>query len=112
MDIEAFVVRYLNDSLDYVAATNVPNPRPEKLITVERTGGPESLGIDRPTLAIQCWAPSRAESAALAYEVRDCLEGLELCDEIGSCSINSLYNFPSEKDEPRYQIVIDVVNYS
>lgn len=111
MDIEASVVKFLGERIDCHVSTEVPNPRPEKLITIERTGGSSYLGLDRPTLAVQCWAKTRSQAASLAYEVRDLLDDLDELESVSSVSINSLYNFPTDKNEQRYQIVVNVVCY-
>lgn len=111
MDIEATVIRYLSTKVGYLVASDVPNPRPDYMVTVERTGGPCEYGIDRPTMAIQCWAPTRAEAASLVYEVSDALEGITEIEEVVQLSINSTYNWPTEKNEQRYQMVVDLVCY-
>lgn len=111
MDVEALVVSYLSQAMDCLVCTDVPNPRPTKVVTVERTGGTSWAGVDRPSLAIQCWAETRVDSASLAYAVREALSDIDALNEIGGISVDSLYNFPSEKGEPRYQLVANLVSY-
>lgn len=75
-DAEAQTVAYLVAQLaarSVVAsvATNVPNPRPSRLVQVYRTGGPRSsLVVDAAQLTIDCWAPAEADASDLARLVR------------------------------------------
>lgn len=112
MNIEKVIIAYLAPLIpDVRVSGDVPNPRPEKLVTVERTGG-EAANIvcDYPRLAIQCWASSRAKAAELAYKVDDLL--LDIDDpSIPDISRSGLYNFPDEAGNPRYQITYDIIAY-
>lgn len=70
MDIEATVAQYLGGLIeDAEASVVVPEPRPERLVTVQRTGGGISNQLDHPSLAVQSWAPTLMEASALAREV-------------------------------------------
>lgn len=111
MDIEAVVIKHLSGKLPYLVASDVPNPRPDYLVTVERTGGAVKPGIEYPTMAVQCWAPTRAEASTLSQTVESALETLDETNEISQVSINSVYNWPTEKNEQRYQIIINLVSY-
>lgn len=112
--IEQMLIDWLN-SRDYgvTAYADVPNPRPESFITVERTGGEDTQGfLDNPDVAVQFWAKSRYEAAALAAEVdSDIRRNLVDGSVITKCSRNSLTNFPSAENEPRYQAVYNITMY-
>lgn len=112
VNVEQILIDYLIPLLPGVTiAADVPNPRPEKLVTIERTGGgADSIVLDRPALMVQCWAKSRVEASNLAYEVDALILDIDHAD---ICKIDrtGLYNFPDEKGNPRYQITYSAVAY-
>lgn len=115
MDAEAFLVAWFNRNASVAAYGEVPaeGDKPTMgFITVERTGGfPSRDGIDRPMVAVQCWAQTRAKAAALAAEVA--LYADEICEDtrVAECSVSSLYLHPTAKKEPRYQVVFNLSLY-
>lgn len=110
IDIEAKLIEWLNKRLDVAAYADVPASRPEQFITVERTGGGrDNVIIDRPTVAIQCWSTSRASAADLAYVVDDALPEFTQEPGINKARRTTIYNFPDEKGNPRYQLVCELV---
>lgn len=114
MDAEGFLIAWLNANASAPAYGRVPaeEDKPEAFLTVERTGGPRGRdGIDRPMLAVQCWAASDGAAAALASEVALLAEAFEGEDRVASCSVNSLHRHPTDKKEPRYQVVMDAEIY-
>lgn len=111
-NIEKILIDYLKPLLpDTIVASDVPNPRPERLVTVERTGGgADSIVLDRPQVMIQCWAPTRVDAYHLAADVDSFLldiDSLELCSIVRT----GLYNFPDEKGNPRYRITYQIIAY-
>ena len=109
MKVEAALVAYLSDALRCPVKADVPNPRPDKLVTVERTGGgSDGKAIDRPTVAVQCWAGTRSEALALSQEAERAMDALPSQNWCYRSSKNSDYYFPGEGDEPRYQLVYDL----
>lgn len=110
-DVEAIVVEYLSENLTCSVSSEVPNPRPDYLVTVERTGGPMALGIDRPTIALQAWAPTRFEAQKLGNRVCATISDIDELACVSQVTINSFYNFPTEHDEQRYQLIVDLVMY-
>ena len=109
MNIETALIEYLKEC-GFDAYANVPVERPEEFVTVERTGGShDAVAIDRPVVAIQCWASSRLDASILSYNVNS---AMLRCDAEGvmKVSCNSLYNFPDgESGMSRYQAVYDIV---
>ena len=109
---EAALVSWLGTETGIPCYGDVPGDRPDKFLTVERTGGSEGPGIRRPSIAVQVWGPSKYEASALADEVAELLwsRAVEI-PQIRSCTINSgPYSFPDpESYQPRYQIYIDLV---
>lgn len=110
IDVELAFIEFVKARIGIEAYADVPNPRPSEFVTVERTGGArDSVVIDNPVLAIQCWAKTRYEASALAREVDGVLP--DFAYEPGICKVDraSLYNFPDEEGgDGRYQIVAEI----
>lgn len=82
MHIETRVTRYLGTAIpDTPATAIVPSPRPERLITVERTGGGIENQLDHPTVAVQSWAPTFEEAEALATQVDAAMRDMPFGDD-------------------------------
>ena len=112
VNIEKEIIEFLNNQ-GFECFADVPNPRPSNdFLTVERTGGQDiNVALDNPTIAVQCWSNSRYNASQLALDVAEIMELLRGSNEkITRCRQTSLYNFPYE-NQPRYQIMFDVVNY-
>lgn len=108
MNVEAEIVAHLN-SKGFKAYADVPKPRPQEFVTVERTGGTSDV-LDRPTVAVQAWSTSRHKASELMLAVDDCMMGIVERPSITRCKRNSLYNYP-DAEQPRYQAVYDLVTY-
>ena len=110
--IEPTVIEYLFDALGVPVSGGVPADPPATFVTVEKTGGRRVNRISASTLAIQSWAPSIAEAAALNDRVKAAMEGIVQLDSICSCELNTDYNYTdSTRNRCRYQGVFDVVHY-
>ena len=107
MDIEAKLINWININMDYPAYSEVPAKRPKRFFTVERVGGSRSQFVDSATIAVQCWADTRAGACELAYCFDDRIDLLQYEDFIYKVSRNSLANF-SAPDSERYQVLIDI----
>jgi hypothetical protein len=90
---------------------DVPARRPERFVTVERTGGSIDAVFDRPTWAVQVWSTSRAQASedalVLAARLADAdsgfLAGAEVCD----VDVESIYDFPDpDSGQNRYQMTV------
>lgn len=92
------------------ASLSVHNPRPDRFITVERTGGAVGRFQDHPTVAVQTWAQSRTEASQLSGQVADVLRSFRFQPHIFNVNIQSNYNNPDpDSGQARYQIVADLV---
>jgi hypothetical protein len=118
MNVESEVINFLNndeylESINVKAYADIPNSRPKEFISLERVSGDNySIILDRPTLAVQVWADTRAKASNLAYKVNDILQSLINLQGIQKVKTNSIYNFPDETGKTaRYQIVLDLVTY-
>lgn len=110
--IEAALVSWLPGVLGVPCYAEVPGERPEEFCTVERTGGSAGIGVDRPSVALQLWAPTKLRAQELALAARDAAlyRAVEI-PQVRSCSVNSgPYSFPDpDSRSPRYQLYLDLV---
>lgn len=110
MNAEAWLVSHLSERLGVPAYAEVPGDRPERFVTVERTGGSSEPFRDLPTVAVQCWAQTRYEASEMARRSRDAC--LDYMDEPGvsRVEVTSMYDFPDpDSRQPRYQLVVELV---
>lgn len=113
MNIETLLVQWLSrqSELENISvSTDTPAEHPERFITVERTGGNATVHglIDHPTVAIQCWAPTRTQAGDLASLLASVLARAPEVPQVKQCSINSMANFPLDGSHPRYQLTVDL----
>lgn len=113
LDIERAVIDYLGSNLASGVYAEVPNPRPLRFVTVERTGGAtaEHGALDRPMVAVQSWDQTRFGASTLSQTV-DLLMA-QMPDEVENvfdCDCDGIYNFPDpDSGQPRYQAIYDLV---
>lgn len=113
MDIESCLIAWINEqSLGIEAFPSKPGDGTKRCVTVERTGGDDDGIIDHPTVAVQCWGDTMSDAKNIAYALkRTMLDGFADGRSVISCSCNSCGRFPSDKGEPRYQVVFDIDAY-
>ena len=111
MDIEQTLIAWLSEKLQIPVSGDVPEDRPKKFLTVERTGGGDkNVAFEAPQIAIQCWAQTRYEAAKFADEVSDIMPDFSFEPHIHSVYKNSHYNFPDPDSRMgRYQILYQLV---
>ncbi|MDD7465488.1 MAG: hypothetical protein PUK59_04555 [Actinomycetaceae bacterium] len=113
--IEARLVAFYSQLEDGVTAfTSVPEKRPARFITIERTGGATDRFIDSPQIAVQAWAGTRAQAQNLAYTARLAAQELRLEPWCAFVNLGGLYDFPDpESKHARYQFTLEigVMNY-
>ena len=110
MDVESYIVQWLKkQGLGIGISSNVPDPRPEEFVTVERFGGNRvSVGVERPLISIRCWSKSRTKAAALANRIESLMPEIMQEGFVTSVKMNSLANNPDETvkpPNPRYEIL-------
>lgn len=113
MTPEEFFVGYLNEHMDGVEAFgNEPDPAPPFFLTVEQVGGGGENQIDRADIAVQSWAPSRAEAGQLNARVIEAMRASIEDPRISRCHLDTTYHFTdTTKKRPRYQAVFEVVHF-
>lgn len=73
-NVEAELIKWLPGQVGVPAYAQVPDPRDEMFLTVERTGGVMTTpGIDNPVVAVTCWAGSAYDASELVLKVRDAM---------------------------------------
>lgn len=97
------LVGWLSRGVDVPVSSQVPNPRPERFVTVQRTGGPtRDLIIDDAQIDVFCWAESEAEAAKLAKSVELAMPGFAAEADVFKVKCQSKGWFPSSDGVPRY----------
>lgn len=110
-NVEEVVIAWLPTVSDYAVSGDMPNPRPEKFILVDRTGGPrESMVLDKAEILIEVYnKDSRADASNMAQQIADVIRQLEDNSEITRARVNSLVNLNDIIGSYyRYQIYCDV----
>ena len=109
MKVESKVIAYLGGLLDCEVAADVPNPRPDRLVTVGRDGGgSDSIVIDRPRVSVEAWGETRATALELCQEVEALMDALPHTDWCYRAQKSGDSYFPGEGQEPRYLLVYDL----
>ena len=115
MDSTALLRAALEASLYPVKAfVQVPASRPEKFVTVERTGGKRDAFSDSPTFAVQAWAPTKAEAAALAEAAAMAIDSWPKTEpSVADATVESLYDFadPDSRSQ-RFQLTAHVIIFN
>lgn len=108
--IEKIVLDYLNNTLTVPAYMEMPEEdRPERFVLLEKTGGSGENFIYSATLAIQSYAESLYEAAALNEEVKTAMSNIIVLNSVSSAKLNTEYNFTDTiKKKYRYQAVYDL----
>lgn len=107
--IEEAVRNWLVD-MGYAAYVRVPKDRPQRFVTVERTGGGVENMVDYPLVAVQTWAQTQAEAEEDASAIRMVALVGNLPEGVHSMRVNSgPYKFYDEESmQPRYQVLFNV----
>lgn len=114
MTVESLAINYLNNNLPngVRASGSIPHPMPDAFVTVEQTGGSKMDHIKGATLAIQSWAATRAEAAALNETVKAIMDRMAELPQVSRCALETDYNYTDlDTNHPRYQAVYDIIFY-
>lgn len=104
----ALLIAYLKRKFPGVQVSNrVPESRPSKFVTVERTGGQRTHLWDSPMFAVQAWAGTEAEASALADEVAVAILDWQRESIVAYSDVRSVYAFPDpDARVPRFQLTV------
>ena len=110
--IEKIILDYLTDKLTEPVYMEEPEAKPATFVLIEKTGGGKTNHISSATIAVQSYAPSMYEAAALNERVKAAMENAITLDEIVKVTLNSDYNYTNTASKRyRYQAVFDVIFY-
>lgn len=112
--IEKIVLDYLSECLPGVPVyMEVPEDRPAVFVVIEKTGSSWINHINSATLAVQSYAATLYDAAALNERIKTAmLYGAVTLDSISRVSLNSDYNYTDTASKHyRYQAVFDVTFY-
>lgn len=104
--IETTLLEYFSSKLDVDVYMEKPDVKPSSYVLLEKTGSTEVNHIPTATIAIQSYAPTMAEAAALNQLVKAAAKQSIELPEISAVRLNSDYNFTdTSTKEYRYQAV-------
>lgn len=114
--IELTVLNYLKTKLTIPVA--MEKLTDSEFVLIEKTGSGENNHIKNATFAIQSYSDSLYKAALVNENVKkamlgdDTNAGIVAVNDIGSCSLNSDYNYTDTTTKQyRYQAVFDIVHY-
>lgn len=104
------IVRWADGRVPGVPAFGViPPNRPERFITIERTGGSRGRLMETPVFAVQVWAGSILDADSLAATLCGECQKLRRQAWVASLTVGSPYNFPDpDSGQARYQFTLEV----
>lgn len=110
--IETILLDYLDANASVPCYMERPERPPESYVLIEKTGSSRSNHINRATIALQSYAPTLYQAAALNEEVKTLMdESIEL-GSVCRAQLNSDYNFTDTASKGyRYQAVYDITHY-
>lgn len=112
MIIEEVVRNYLDNTLDVPATMERKEDGAGRYVMIERVGGKETNHIRTATIAIQSYAPTMYEAAALNEAVKNAMKGVLTLASVTAVDLNTDYNFTDEsRGEYRYQAVFLISHY-
>lgn len=111
--IEKVLLDYLNGALEVpVYMEESKEEKPGSYVLIEKTGSRKRNRISQATFALQSYAGSLYDAAALNEEVKAAMEDAVMLSEISRAALVSDYNFTDkEKKRYRYQAVYDITHY-
>lgn len=115
MDSTVLLRDWLGSYLQQVqVVTQVPAIWTGKLVTIERTGGKIDVFSDWPTFAVQAWAPTKAEAAALAKQAAAAIDSWpQVAPEVADARVESMYDFadPDSRSQ-RFQLTVHAILFN
>lgn len=112
---EALLVSALSPLVGVPVSAEVPNPRPETFVRVERVGGTRrDVVTDLPMVVVECWAPTKEDAASLARATHAHVHALAQTEVDGSwiravADVGGPQSFPDPTSRsPRYQFTVQM----
>lgn len=109
--IERIVIEYLK-SKGFAVFLEMPTSLPDEFIVIQKTGSTLENQISRATIAVQSYSTTLVDTIELNEDVKAAMLEIISLDSIGSCELNSDYNFTDTSIKRyRYQAVFDITYY-
>lgn len=110
--IEKRVMDYLAEKLDVPVYMEMPEKQPESFVLVEKTSSSRTNWIDSATIALDSYAGSMADAAALSEAVKAQMDKMAEQPDVSRSELNSDYNYTDTAlKQYRYQAVYDLVYF-
>lgn len=110
IDVERLVAGFLSESTGIRAVLEVPEQRPKEFLSVELTGTGGTRFMKTCFLAVQSWANTRKEAAALASIVEEMVPALDSHQNVFSPQATNTYRFPDpDSSQERYQTNVELI---
>lgn len=112
--IELTVIQYLTNLLNGIPVyAEIPEEMPDTFVVVEKTGSSRDNHINAATIAIQSYAPSMYDAAALNETIKTHMDALPYAQGVSQTvfrsKLNSDYNYTDTSIKRyRYQAVYDL----
>lgn len=110
--IEKIVLEYLQTKITTPVYLEKPDDGTKKYVLIEKTGSSRENRIESAMIAIQSYAESMVDAIELNELVKSKMLDIDALPDIGSCDLNSDYNYTDEETKQyRYQAVFDITHY-
>ena len=118
--VEITVLKYLENLLSGIPVyAEMPEEMTDTFVIIEKTGSSRENHINAATIAVQSYAPTMYEAAALNETVKTFMDALPIAQQIFRwlddyatvfrCKLNSDYNYTDTSIKRyRYQAVYDI----
>lgn len=112
LNVQEYLIGYLHASIpDACVRTRIPEPRPKRLVVVQRTGGGRANSLqDRPGVHLLVYGGTEWETSELAGRVGDAMDALNRSnaafmagiDHVREESLRSDPDTQTQPDTPRW----------
>lgn len=110
--IEKTVIDYLNSALTVPVYAEVPETNTGVFVVVEKVGSSRTNYTDTATIAVQSYADTLAEAAALNLTAKNAMLEIINLDTVAAVRLNSDYNFTDTATKRyRYQALFVITYY-
>lgn len=112
--LESTLIEYLGENLDVSVYAEQPESLPDTFVLVERVGSSTYDRLCTASIAVQSYAGTMYEAAALNEEVKTAMdiENIGSLDIVAGCHLDTDYNFTDTSQKIyRFQAVFDLTYY-
>lgn len=110
--IEKIVLDYLSTHLDVPVFMEIPEEIPKKFVVISKLGSSQDNCLKFASFAVQSYADSLYDAAALNDKVKTEMDNMTALDVITSSKLDSDYVYDDTSMKlHRYQAVYDIYHY-